>query len=312
MDIVKKNNAAIFLLFNALLWGSSYVWSKMLLGYLPRFSILLLGSLGGLIATALIFRSSLKSIKKDAVVLSIIISLFSVISNTFFMFALQYTSSSNTAFIVQLSVVITPFLMALFEKKLPEGKVVGSAVIAMIGLFLLTCDFQNFTLNIGDLLALGNAIFFSIHLACLNRYSNRLNPAHFMITYHATNTIAFLAMAAMFEMRLVSYYNLATPQFAMLISASIFIAVVTVLIQSTAIRFVRPEKATIIYTLEPVTALVLAVVFLGEKFTGIIPVIGCALILVSVALSMYKPVFVQQPRLKIGISKRAILQYIIK
>lgn len=289
MGFVKRGNAPFFLIINAFLWGSSYVWSKMLLGYLPRFSILFICALGGLVSTIIMFRRSLKTINRYTILASMAVSVFSVISNTFFMFALQYTSSSNTAFIVQMSVIITPLLMALVEKKLPQGKVIAGAIIAIIGLFLITCDFKNFHLNIGDLLALGNAIFFSMFLTGLNIISKKVDPVQFTFMHHLTNTTAFLVIAGIFEFSTVNLMKIASLPFTLLIAASISVSVITVLLQSAAIKYVRPEKATLIYTLEPVVALLLASILIGERLEGVKSVVGCMLILCSVMLSLYSP-----------------------
>lgn len=289
MNIVRKNNATFFLFVNAFLWGSSYVWSKMLLGYLPRFSILFLCSLGGMISTTLIYGRFMKSIDRNTIFPSIIISLFSVASNTFCMFALQYTGSSNTAFIVQTSVIITPIIMALIHKKKPESRIMVSAVTALLGVFLLTCNVTTFHLNVGDLLALGNAVFFSIHLASLKVYSKNLKPAQFTVIFHIVNTVAFLILAVFFEIRNIELQNLLTPVFAVLIIVSTLVTVLTILIQSSAIKFVIPEKAVLIYTFEPVTAFILAYLFIGEKLEGIKTTAGFLFILFSVLYSVWKP-----------------------
>ena len=294
MKIITEKNAALFLAFNAVLWGTSYVLSKMLLSFLPRFSILFLCSLGGLVLTVILFHRSLKSISLRTMAVSAGISGFSVLSNTFFMLALQFTSSSNTAFIVQLSVVFTPFLMAIIEKKLPEGKTVFSVATALLGLFLLTCNIGTFSFNPGDMLALGNAFFFSVFLTSQKIFLQKANPVHFMLVHHCTNTAVFLTLAAVFEFRSIDYSGLISPAFALLMGLSIFIAGATVLIQSVAIRHVRPEKATLVYTLEPVATLVLAYIFIGERLEGFGPVAGCLLIL----LSIVHPLFFRKRRQK--------------
>ena len=289
MGFIKKGNAQFYLLFNALLWGSSYVWSKMLLGYLPRFSILSVCSLGSLITTVIMFYPSLKTIKPGAILSSAAISILSILSNTFFMFSLQYTSSSNTAFIVQMSVILTPVIMAVIEKRMPDRKICIGAVTAMAGMFILTCDFSDFSMNPGDLLALGNALFFSLFLTALKFSSKRTDPVHFSIIHHGTNSIAFIAMAVFFEASLVDPGRLGSLTFAALILASIFVASATALVQSSAIKYIRPERATIIYTFEPVAALMLAAVFIGERLDGVKSAAGFVLILASVIISVYSP-----------------------
>lgn len=285
MEFIKKSNAPLFLFLNAFLWGSSYVWSKMLLAYLPRFTILLLCSTGGLLATVVMFFPYIKRIRAQEILPSVIVTAFSVISNTFFMLALQHTTSSNAAFIVQSSIVITPLLMAVLEKHMPKGKVLISAFTALAGLFLITCSFENFRLNIGDIFALLNAVFFSLFLVGQNKISSKVNTVHFSFLHHATNTAAFLLLAGILDFPNFSPTGLGTYKFILPAAASVIIAIATVLFQSAAIRFVRPEKATVIYTLEPLTALVLGSILIGGQLNGIRSVIGCALIISAVLLS---------------------------
>lgn len=288
MGMIRKSNASIFLFLNVFLWGSSYVWSKMLLLFLPRFSILFICSFIGIIATLIAFYPDIKGMKAKDILPGLKISSFSIVSNTFFMLALQYTSSSNTAFIVQLSVIITPILMAVSEKKIPRAKIIISAFIALLGLFLLTCDFKTFRFSIGDLFALGNALFFSIYLTRLNKYSGKVIPVHYTFIQHTTNAIVFLTLAVFFEIRNIEFQYLKSPIFVILAAASVFISIATILIQSVAIKYIRPEKATLIYTFEPVTAMLFGSFFIGEKFNGITPIIGCLLILLSVVYSLFR------------------------
>ncbi len=287
-SLINKNNAKAFLFLNGILWGSSYVWSKMLLSYLPRFTILFLSSLGGLIAIIILYFRSLSQIKTETILPSIAISCFSIVSNTFFILALQYTSSFNTAFIVQLSVIITPLIIAIYEKKLPEKGVIVGAIGALIGIFLLTCDLKSFRFNPGDLLALGNAVFFSLYLASMRINSDRIEPVHFTFIQHVVSTPVYLLMSIFLKKPFTEFENLKSLQFIILISISIFVTVFTILIQSSAIRYVEAEKAVIIYTIEPIATMVLGFVFLGEKPEGFGAVAGCILIILSITVSLYK------------------------
>jgi len=288
MNYLKRTNPSILLYVNAFLWGTSYIWSKMLLEYLPRFFILFMGSLGGLITTTIFFYPALKKINKSAAIPSMLISGFSVISNIMSMLALENTKSSSAAFIVQLSVVITPLLMAILERKIPGIKISVSIFVALAGIFMLTCDFNTFTFNIGDLYALGNAFFFSLFLIGQKLCAKKVETVHFMFIYHLTCTVAFFSLAIVFDHSYIDFDRLVTPVFIALAFASIFVSVVTILLQNMALKHLRPEKATLIYTLEPVTTLILGYILLGERLTGIRPVVGCLLILISVFFSTFR------------------------
>lgn len=288
MNCLKKSNPSIMLYINAFLWGTSYIWSKMLLEYLPRFFILFMGSLGGLVTTVMFFYPMLRNIRKGDALSCILISGFSVISNIMSILALENTKSTNAAFIVQMSVVITPLLMAVLERKMPDKRVSVSTFVALTGLFLLTCDFNTFSVSIGDLFALGNAFFFSLFLIGQKLCSKKVETAHFMFIYHLTCSVAFLSMALVSDSRNVDFERLATPVFIALAFASIFVSVVTVLLQNMALKHLRPEKATLIYTLEPVTTMILGYILLGERLAGIKPAVGCALILISLFFSGFR------------------------
>ena len=287
MNLIKANNASAFMMINAILWGSSYIWSKILLGYLPYFTVLFLYFFGGLLLVSLIYYKRIRSINRGTVKIGIFIGCLSILSNIFCMLALKNTTSSNTAFIVQMSVVITPFLMAAADRKLPGSRTVTSAVTALAGLLLLTCDFRNFAFRAGDLFALANAIFFSLYLTALKIFTGKTDPVQFTFMQHVTGVFAFLGMALLFESGQIRHARLDSGVLAIL-AVSIAISVSTILIQSSAIKFIRPEKATVIYTLEPVAASFFAFVLVGEKPAGTAGFIGCALILLAVFLSVYK------------------------
>ncbi len=286
MGFVKKSNAQVFLLINAILWGSSYVWSKMLLGYLPRFSILAICSFGSLITILIFFFPAIKALSKGTIFLSIGISSFAVLSNTFCMLALQHTSSSNASFIIQTSVIMTPLIMMVVDRKFPGFKFIIGAITAIVGIFMLTSDFSSFSLHTGDLFALGAALFFSIRLAALNKFSKKLDAVQYTFVHHSFNLFVFMILALTFEVGSINFYGLASPVFAAAIFASIFVAVSTELIQSKALKFVKPERATLIYTLEPLTTVMLAFVLIGENFSGLGQIAGSVLILASVIISI--------------------------
>lgn len=285
MKIITGNNAQFFLLLNAIFWGSSYIWQKMLLSFLPSFTILFICAALSLAATFLIFRKRLNSFSKKVIVISTLISLVSVVSNTFCMLALKRTSGSNTAFIVQLSIVITPVIMAVLEKKSPSAKTVMLALSAMLGIYLITCAGKGLNINAGDVFALCNAIFFSLFIALQNKFSQVVNPIQFTFIQHSTNLVMFFVLALVFESGGITFTNMLSPLFFLLIGLNALVTVFTSLFQSSAIKYVRPESATILYAFEPVTTALLGAVILGEHFTGIASVIGCVVILLTVIIS---------------------------
>ncbi|QNU65948.1 DMT family transporter [Ruminiclostridium herbifermentans] len=289
MKIITKANAQFFLLLNALFWGSSYIWSKMLLNILPPFFILFICSILGLLITVVLFKKHLTDFNKRNITVCILISLVSVASNTFCMLALTRTSSANTAFIVQLSIIITPIIMSILDRKAPTPKIIISALLAMGGIYLITCYGKGLQINLGDIFALCNAVCFSLYIALQNKFLNEVNPVQFTFFQHATNFIAFLVLSLMFEKSSIAFGNILNPLFFVLIGLNAVVIIFTSLFQSSAIKYIRPENATILYSFEPVTTAILGAAILGEKFTGIHAVVGCFIILFAAIISSLKP-----------------------
>lgn len=297
MKIITKANAQFFLLLNALFWGSSYIWSKMLLKLLPPFFILFICSILGLLITFAIFKKHLTAFNKRNIAICILISLVSVLSNTFCMLALTRTSSANTAFIVQLAIIITPIIMSILDRKAPSPKIIISALLAMGGIYLITCYGNGLQINSGDIFALCNAVCFSLYIALQNKFLHEVNPIQFTFIQHATNFTAFLSLALIFETGSISFLNTLSPLFFVLIGLNAMVIIFTSLFQSSAIKYVRPENATILYSFEPVTTALLGAIILGEKFTGIHAIVGCFIILLSVIISSIKPPHIFKKRM---------------
>jgi len=289
MSIINEKTAVAFTVLNAVLWGSSYIWSKMLLGALPYFTILFFYSVGGLIMLSAIFMKQIKSISKKTAILGIAIGGLSILSNFFCMLSLSSTKSSNTAFIVQMSVILTPLLMSAAKRKMPDKMTVISAFTALTGVFLLTFDFSSLKFNIGDFFALVNALFFSLYLVALRIFTEGTDPVQFTFMQHAASTVAFFGLMLAFENGGTEIRSIDLPVAGVLV-LSVLISVSTILFQSKAIKYVRPEKAAVIYTIEPVAAAVLAYFIIGEKMSGFKTVAGSFLILAALLMEAMKKI----------------------
>jgi drug/metabolite transporter (DMT)-like permease len=123
-------------------------------------------------------------------------------------------------------------------------------------------------------------------LALQNKTSHLIHPAQFTFVQHLTNTIAFCILAFIFEKGSVHIGVLGNPIFLLLIALNSLVVIFTAIFQSSAIKFVRPESATILYSFEPVIAGILGFALLGEKFGGAFYIIGCLLILLSAILTV--------------------------
>jgi drug/metabolite transporter (DMT)-like permease len=87
---------------------------------------------------------------------------------------LQYTSSTTSAFITYLLVVFVPILTAVMTRRPPERSIIVAVVLAVTGLLLMSGGLDGF--GRGELLTLGAAFAFAVHILILSRTSHRYDP----------------------------------------------------------------------------------------------------------------------------------------
>jgi drug/metabolite transporter (DMT)-like permease len=160
---------------------------------------------------------------------------------------LQHTTTSNSAFITGLFAVFTPLVAAVVYRQLPNKTVVGSVVLAVVGLLLLTGAQP--PPNFGDAITLVTAFFFGIWFVQTGAWANRFDVI-------SLTCVELLALA-LFAVPFVAVGGLGE-----LTAQAVFAVVVTGLgcsafafsIQVWAQRKVEPARASIINLLEPVVA----------------------------------------------------------
>src|SRR5262249_53908257 len=85
---------------------------------------------------------------------------------------LQFTSAAKAGFITGLSVVIVPLLEAAALRRPPAWSTLVGVALATLGLALLTLG-GDVTVELGDLLVLGCALAFALHILSVDRYAGR-------------------------------------------------------------------------------------------------------------------------------------------
>ncbi len=111
---------------------------------------------------------------------------------------LEQTSASNSALITGLYVVITPFLAALFSRRVPSPWVMGGAAAAFVGVALLT-GVDGFSLQQGDLLTVGCAFGFAAHIVLLSRYARHHPLVPFTTVQLAVTAVLAIVASSIFE-----------------------------------------------------------------------------------------------------------------
>jgi len=191
---------------------------------------------------------------------------------------LQYTTSSVSAFVTYLLVVMVPVISALTLRRPPTPPTIAGVVLATVGLFLLTG--RGVHLGKGELLTLGCALSFAVHIVLLAHFAPRfdttkLNGIQLMVVGGACLAPGFWLGGYGFTAR------------AWLAAAYTGVAVsgVALGLQLWGQRRVGPTRTSLLLMIEPVSAAVLGYA-VGDRL-GTSGVVGAALILAGIAVAEF-------------------------
>jgi len=289
----RRQQANALLLLVAAIWGTTFVAVKVAIADIPpftfnavRFSIAFLS----LLALWPRFRRDLTA---KALGCSLLAGLCSFGGYSLQTIGLQYTTAANSAFITGLSVVLVPALTAVMNKQRPTRHVIFGVLCATVGLGLLSfgaaapAASRTPAFNTGDLFTLACALCFALNIILVARYTHHVNTFLFATGQIATVAIFSTLVGWGVEGLPITF----TPGVvvALLITA-IPATTLAILIQTWAQKYTSPAATAIILALEPVFALLFAVMVLAESPTGL-QLLGAALMLAGmIAVDRGSPV----------------------
>jgi len=186
---------------------------------------------------------------------------------------LQTTSPGNAGLLTGLFVVFTPLIDGLFGVRIPSRTVV-SVALALAGTVLLTGS--GFALpGIGDLLVVGCALCFALHIVMLSRWAPGAPPAMLAMVQMLTAAVLFGG---------ASLPQLAVPPagvwFAIVVTG-VLASALGFLIQTWAQTHISASRTALILVTEPAWALLAAVVLAGQRLVPL-QALGAGLLLLAI------------------------------
>lgn len=284
----KSMTAIVSLALVALAWGTSYAIIKGTLSHTTPFVLMTIRfGLSTLLLSIIYFRKLIKITRLD-VINGIKIGIFMFGAFITLVTGIKYTTASKQSFIVGSYVLMVPFLTWLINKNKPDKYDFIGAICAVIGLFLLTTGGVS-VINIGDVISIGCALFFALHMIMIEKYCHDSDPIILTIIQFATTSILFVLLVLIFEKPDFSVISTATPQILYLV---VIATVVAFVVQNIAQRYISSITTSLILTLESVFGSVFAIFYLNEK-VSINMLIGCAIILIGIVMHETKDRFIK-------------------
>ena len=193
---------------------------------------------------------------------------------------LLYTTASKSAFITGLSVVLVPLLALAVSRAVPRPSSLLAVLLAAAGLYLLTSP-GAMGLNNGDLLTLGCAAAFALHIVTTERTAPRHEPLPLAFWQILTTGAACALLMGLFETpRLpVTPWTIAALAITGILATALAFAT-----QMWAQRRTSAPHVARIFTAEPVFAALFAR-FIRHDVLGLGGLVGAALILAGILLA---------------------------
>ena len=201
-------------------------------------------------------------------------------------YGLKYTTAGNSGFLTGLYIVLVPLLSAAVYRRWPQWRELAGIAVAAVGMAVLTLPSLDRTshLNRGDLLTVGCAVVFAFHLLVLGYYSQR-ELVQAVALGQIACTALLSALALLWEHPLARWNSGLV--FAIVLTA-VFATALAFALQTWGQKYTTPTRTALIFALEPVFALVTAVLVGGEALR-LAAVAGGVLILAGILVVELKP-----------------------
>ena len=192
---------------------------------------------------------------------------------------LVYTDAGKAGFITAMYIVLVPIL-GLFLKQKPPKSAMLSVILAVIGLYLLSCLGVS-EINKGDLLMMGCALAYAVQITCVDRVAGDLDGLR--LNCVQAFVVMVLSVPCMFLTEQVVAANVIACWLPLCYAGVLSMGVAYTL-QIVGQKSLEPTTASLIMSLESVIAALCGWLILKETMTGT-ELAGCCLVFAAVVIS---------------------------
>lgn len=221
----------------------------------------------------------------------IFLGIFMFLGFAFQIMGLKHTSASKSAFITGTVLVMIPFVQYFILKTKPKAENIVGGLIAMIGLYILS-DAYFTEINFGDILTFVCAIFFTIHLVLLDKFSGK-TTFHYL-AFGQFLSVIILSFIFVMISEVFIYDDILFIMDSKLILSLIFTAVFSTFIGIVLMTKYQgqttPLRAGVIYNMESVFAVFFAYILLKEVLSYS-QLIGILIMFTGLAISEFYSFF---------------------
>ena len=272
----------LYLFLTALIWGTAFV-AQSVGNIMGPFTFTCLRTiLGGLVLIPFI-KFYYKSIKPDrtTVIGGICCGICLFLASNLQQYGLLFISPGKAGFITAGYILIVPIL-GLFAGKKLNSRIVVAVLAAIVGLYLLCIpEGENMSLNIGDLLCLSCAFFFSVQIIIIDRFSAEVEGVKMACIQFFVCGLLSALLVLLFEDPKPE--SIAEGFFPMAY-AGVFSIGIAYTLQIVGQAGVNPTVASLIMSLESCIAVIAGWLILGQGMNSR-EIAGCIIMFAAIILT---------------------------
>jgi len=283
--INSKTIANVLLVLTTLLWGTSFIITKNLTQDVPiflylgiRFSIAIIGFIPYLIR--------IKRVNKKILFFGTLTGLLYYLAIVFQTLGIQTTTAGKAAFITGLSTIMVPFITWLGFRKAIKKRVWLAVIISISGMvFLLLEGVSN--IIIGDFLVLIHAVLYAFFIVLNGKYVRVVD----VYLYSAVQliVISLLSFGGSFMLNeTFDLLSMSLPFWLIFIYMGLGVITFTFIFQNWSQQHQGPTQTAVIFTLEPVFAVIFASFIIGAVTITWLGLLGYALIFSAILITVLK------------------------
>lgn len=290
--MVKRSRAELALVFNTLVWGSTFVVVKDALRDVTPLLFLALRFSVATLALMALFRGcwSNPRNRRAAIRGGLVCGIFLFAGYAFQTIGLQLTTAPKSAFITGLATVLVPLLAMLVYRSRPRAAELAGVMLAMAGLGLMTLEGPSLlAIGRGDSLTAVCALAFAGHIVALGRYSPETSFELLSVTQVGTSAVLALGLFWWAETPSISWRPAV---WGAIVLTGLLATALAFTLQAWAQQYTTATRTALIFTLEPLFAWGTSWVLTGETLSGR-GVAGAGLIVAGILLVEMKPLLQQ-------------------
>ncbi len=284
-NAMKERNAALLLLLTSLIWGLSFVAQSVSSESIGPFTFNAVRLIiGALVLIPFAFpgikkhkgdRKYFQSAMKGGSLCGLLLAAASVSQQA----GVAVSGAGKGGFITSLYIIIVPILSILTGRK-TTLRTWLCAVVALIGMYFLTLS-EGLSLSSGDTMLILCAFIFALHIMAIDKVGKDVDGVLLsMIQFFIGGLISGIGMFIFEKPEAGAILEAWLPVFY----AGAFSCGIAYTLQIVGQKYMNPDHAVLILSLESVWAAIGGALILSERMTGK-ELLGCVLVFAAVIVS---------------------------